>query len=96
MKEELKMNGFEESLSILKNGLQDDDDRLLKAQRWLNKKCRSEWTAPVVCMRDGCARFVAYIFKLERKNKPSVWYVLEMKNQKSTKLKRICVDDPRD
>lgn len=58
-----------------------------KASNWLNDRCRDSYY-PIVLNRKGYAEFVAYVFKLTRTNKVSVYYVMDM--YKRT-IKRICL-----
>lgn len=63
---------------------------LQKACEWLNVKTNYTYI-PVVANRKGYAEFVAYVFKLPREGKLTVWYVLEMASQYEPKsVKRIC------
>jgi hypothetical protein len=67
-------------------------EQLQKACRWLNKKAQG-W--PVGMLHpEGYAIFGAYVFRVERPSKPSVWYVMDMDKDdqwKVARIKRICV-----
>ena len=68
-------------------------EQLQKACDWLNNKLANK-CYPVAITRKTYAEFIAYIFKMERKNKPSVWYCMEMNSSRSIKqIKRICTKE---
>lgn len=59
--------------------------QLEKATRWLSQRCH---LIPVYVNR---YQLVAHLYKMERENKPSVWYCMDMKTYWEPKrLKRIC------
>lgn len=69
-----------------------------KAVKWLNDRCighRRYNCFPVVRRHpNGFAWHSAYVFKLERPGKPSVWYLLNMRINATDKpgtIKRICL-----
>lgn len=60
--------------------------QLEKATRWLSKRCM---LIPVYVNK---YQLVAHLYKMERENKPTVWYCMEMKAAWEPKgLKRICM-----
>lgn len=59
--------------------------QLEKAARWLSQRCK---LIPVYINR---YHLVAHIYKMERNDKPNVWYCMDMKTSwEATQLKRIC------
>jgi hypothetical protein len=57
-----------------------------KAMRWLDAKCTKK--LPVYVNR---YHLVAWLYKVERESKPSVWYCVEMRTSWEIKsIKRIC------
>lgn len=59
--------------------------------RLLEKLAGQNNTYPVVTSRYGYSDFIAYVFKLEKENKPSEWWVGELaKDHTITSIKRIC------
>jgi hypothetical protein len=61
-----------------------------KAVRWLNKRCKTILPLTKIAPA-GYAYFSAYLFKLKRENKCSVWYLATLdEEQNVTSVKRIC------
>lgn len=64
---------------------------LEKACDWLNNKTQ-EYRPVVNSSRYGYAAFIAYVFKIQREGKTSLFFVLELdKKKKITRIKRICL-----
>lgn len=64
--------------------------QLRKASNWLHKRTNGNYM-PVVEVRRGYAEFIAYVYKIKRENKPSVYYCMDMLEQWVPKqIKRIC------
>lgn len=61
---------------------------LQKACDWLNEKC--EGYSPVAVKRRNYAEFVAYVFKLKRPGKVSVWYCMDVIEGEAVRIRRIC------
>lgn len=64
--------------------------QLLKARDWLTLQTDGKYY-PVVASRRGYSEFIAYIYKIPRLNKPSLWFIMEVDGTFVTKIKRICV-----
>lgn len=62
---------------------------LQKACDWLNIKCKYGYM-PVVANRRGYAQFIAYVFKLKRPDKVSVWYCVDTLEDVVVRIRRIC------
>ena len=62
--------------------------KLEKAADWIQNKAGRNYN-PVNVIRDGFARFVAYIFRMEGR-KGTVWFCVEMDRVTPTRIKRIC------
>ena len=65
--------------------------QLLKnAFRWLNDRCKTCMPLTSVAP-EGYAYFSAYLFRLKRERKSSVWYLVKLEvDYKITSIKRIC------
>ena len=64
-------------------------NKFKKASDWLHKKTNYDYL-PVVANRRGYAEFVAYIFRIHRESKPDIRFVVTVKDQKITSIKRFC------
>lgn len=68
-----------------------DQDTLQKACDWLNDKCDGQFWPYAALNKHGTAYFKAYIFKIRRENKPSLYFEMEMVSSREySRIKRIC------
>ena len=56
---------------------------------WLTRNCLEP--IPVAVVRDGYAQFVAWIYRLVRDDKPTIWYCVEGKYYEDRTIRRICL-----
>jgi len=50
--------------------------RVRKALDWLHLQNKQVY--PVASVRNGDAQYVGYVFKIDRGEKPSIWYVYDV------------------
>lgn len=59
-----------------------------KLEDWSRNEKKQAQCYPVVAVRRGYAEFVAYVYKIDREEKPSLWFVFDIWNEC---VKRICL-----
>ena len=65
--------------------------QLRKAANWLHSKTKGKYLS-VAMTRNGYSQFIAYVYRIERSDKSSIWFCMDMESQwVIKKIKRICI-----
>lgn len=63
---------------------------IYRAVNWLHERTNYSYY-PIVGTPRGYPEYIAYIYRVRRKAKPSIWYLATLKEGRTTSIKRICL-----